>query len=175
MERELLILGILRGQKMHGYQLAEFIDHNLAIYTELKKATAYFLLDKMCAAGWVASEEAQEGKRPPRRVYEITAAGEAAFQRLLRENLAAYPPAIFAGDVGLGFLDALQPEEALALLAQRRASIAEQYNAVQAAPLHPGGFQWALEHRIAHLRAELHWIDTILNRLRQQTQSTPFI
>ena len=116
MDRELLILGILRHQKMHGYQLAEFIDNNLAACTDLKKATAYFLLDKMFAAGWVAYEEDQEGKRPPRRVYQITPDGEAGFQRLLRENLATYKPAYFASDIGLGFLDALQPEEALILL-----------------------------------------------------------
>lgn len=169
MERELLILGILRGQKMHGYQLAEFIDHNLAACTDLKKATAYFLLDKMFAAGWVTYEEDQEGKRPPRRVYQITAEGEAAFQRLLRENLASYAQAYFSSDIGLGFLDALQPEEALELLKQRRSILAEQYTVLEAAPLHPGSFQWILEHRTMHLKAELKWIDTILDRIGNLT------
>jgi DNA-binding PadR family transcriptional regulator len=172
MERELLILGILRGQKMHGYQLAEFIDHNLATCTDLKKATAYFLLDKMFAAGWVAFEEDQEGKRPPRRVYQITPAGEEVFQRLLRENLAAYVQAYFTSDIGLGFLDALQPEEALALLKQRRAILAEQSAALDAAPLHPGSFQWILDHRTAYLKSELAWLDTILQKLENLSSST---
>lgn len=171
MERELLILGILRGQKMHGYQLAEFIDHNLAACTDLKKATAYFLLDKMFAAGWVTYEEDQEGKRPPRRVYQITPEGEAAFQRLLRENLASYTQAYFVSEIGLGFLDTLQPEEALDLLKQRRTALAEQYAAFEAAPLHPGSFQWLLEHRTMHLKAELNWIDTILQRIETQIVS----
>jgi len=29
MERELLLLGLLRGEEMHGYQLSEFIDSHL--------------------------------------------------------------------------------------------------------------------------------------------------
>lgn len=173
MERELLILGILRAQKMHGYQLAEFIDHNLAACTDLKKATAYFLLDKMFTAGWVAFEEDQEGKRPPRRVYQITPAGEAAFQNLLRENLATYTQVYFSNDIGLGFLDALPPDEALTLLTLRRSALTEQQAALEAAPLHPGGFQWVLEHRTAHLKAELVWIDAILQRIADQIAPTP--
>lgn len=156
---------------MHGYQLAEFIDHNLAACTDLKKATAYFLLDKMYASGWVDFEEEQEGKRPTRRIYHITPEGEAAFQRLLRENLASYPQTFFAGDIGLGFLDNLTRAEALALLQQRRAAIAEQYTALETAPVHPGGFQWILEHRAAYLKAELTWLDTILERIEQNAST----
>jgi DNA-binding PadR family transcriptional regulator len=165
MDRELLILGILRGQKMHGYQLAEFIDHNLSTCTDLKKATAYFILDKLFVAGWIAYQEDQEGKRPPKRIYHITSLGEAAFQRLLRENLASYTQAYFVSDIGLGFLDELKPQEAVTLLEQRRAMLNEQLTALQMAPLHPGGFQWVIEHRAAYLNAELTWTNTVLERL----------
>ena len=111
MERELLLLGLLRGHEMHGYQLMEFIDTQMASCVDLKKPTAYFLLDKMTAAGWIHFEQNQEGNRPPRRVYGITTEGEKAFQRLLRENLAAYEPARFISDIGLAFVDALPAEE----------------------------------------------------------------
>ncbi len=75
MERELLLLGLLRGQEMHGYQLNEIISR-VNRYIELKKATVYFLLDKMDNSGWIKRTDEQEGNRPPRRVYHLTAEGE---------------------------------------------------------------------------------------------------
>lgn len=165
MERELLLLGVLRRQGMHGYQVHDFIDRYLASCTDLKKPTAYFLLDKMAKAGWVTAETAREGNRPPRRVYRLTAEGEAAYQRLLRENLAAYVPAYFVSDTGLAFLDDVPAAEAHALFVRRREALAAELAAARAAPAHPGSLQWLVEHRQRHLQAELEWLDLILARL----------
>lgn len=165
MDRELLLLGVLRQQGMHGYQVHDFIDRYLASCTDLKKPTAYFLLDKMAKAGWITAEQAREGHRPPRRVYRLTPEGEAAYQRLLRNNLAAYVPAYFVSDIGLAFLDDVPPAEARALFARRREALAAELAAAQAAPVHPGSLQWLVEHRQRHLQAELEWLDVILARL----------
>ena len=54
MDDKLLLLGILRRQEMHGYQLFEFIDRDLAACTNLKKPTAYYLLNRM--AGFAKSK-----------------------------------------------------------------------------------------------------------------------
>ena len=166
-ERELLLLGLLREQGMHGYQLLEFIDTQMSSCVDLKKPTAYFLLDKMAAAGWIVAEQEQEGNRPPRRIYRITPEGEAVFQRLLRENLGCYAPARFAGDVGLVFAESLPPDEAAALLVQRRAEIEASLALVQAAPAHPGGAQLIIEHQIHHLSSELAWLNQVIERLAQ--------
>ena len=40
--------------------------------SDLKKPTAFFLLDKMAQNGWISWTEEQEGNRPPRRNYQIT-------------------------------------------------------------------------------------------------------
>ena len=72
MERKLLLLGLLRQQEMHGYQLYEFVDRYLSTCTDMKKSTAYFLLNKMGQDDWIAEEVSQEGSRPPRRVYRLT-------------------------------------------------------------------------------------------------------
>ncbi|MCE7984422.1 MAG: PadR family transcriptional regulator [Caldilinea sp. CFX5] len=165
MERELLLLGLLRQEEMHGYRLAEFIERDLTTCTDLKKSTAYFLLDKMAKQGWITQSQAQEGNRPPRRVYRITAAGEAQFQRLLRENLASHLPTYFASDVGLAFLDTLAPAEAVALLHQRRSALEEDLAAARAVPQHSGSWQLLVEHRRVYLEAELRWLDEVLGRL----------
>lgn len=170
MERELLLLGLLRHSAMHGYQLHEFIQQNMTSCVDLKKPTAYFLLDKMAKTGWITETETHEGNRPPRRVYQLTAAGEEVFQRLLRENLMTYDPARFAGDIGLTFLDALPPREAHRLLALRRGAMATEYEIVRALPPHPGTSQLVIEHRLRHLEAELAWLDEIMARLAQETE-----
>ncbi len=173
MDRELLLLGLLRQQAMHGYQLMEFIDRALSFCTDLKKPTAYFLLEKMAAAGWVAQTKSQAGHRPPRRVYRLTAEGEAQFQRLLRANLAAYTPVTFPGDIGLAFLETLAPAEAAPLLAARRAALVAALAEVQAAPPHAGSPQLLIEHRRRHLAAELEWLDEVVAHLPSLAPSSP--
>lgn len=164
MDRELLLLGLLRRSDMHGYQLHEFIERDLAICTDLKKPTAYFLLDKLTRLGWIGQHEEREGNRPPRRVYHITAEGEIQFQRLLRENLSQPSMTRFGGDIGLIFADSLAAADVVALLERRRGVLAADLAAAQAAPVHAGALHLVIEHRIVHLESELGWLDTVIAR-----------
>ncbi len=168
MERELLLLGLLRQQDMHGYQLHDFIDSYMQTCVDIKKSTAYYLLDKMAQQGLIEQTEEREGNRPTRRVYSLTPEGEALFQDLLRQNLSQYIPAQFAGDVGLTFLDELPPEEAVTLLKERRARMAVALNRMQQTPSHSGALQYMIEHQLAHLSAELAWLDAFILRLESQ-------
>lgn len=161
-ERELLLLGLLRQGRMHGYQLHEFIEANLQTCVDLKKSTAYFLLERMAEAGWVRYDETREGRRPVRREYSITEAGEQRFQALVRENLGQYHEVRFAGQVGVMFLDALPRAEAVALLNKRLVALEAALRAVEAAPVHSGSLQLVIDHQIVHLRAELDWLRGVI-------------
>lgn len=171
MDRELLLLGLLRRGDMHGYKLHEFINRDMAFCTDLKKPTAYHLLQKMAASGWILEIEEQEGNRPPRKVYKVTDEGEAVFQRLLRENLREYYPSRFTGDIGIAFVDALPPDEARTLLLQRRAALETELETVNAAhSAHTGvGIQFVVEHQIFHLQAEIDWLDKVIAHLGGQS------
>ncbi len=168
MEKKLLLLGLLRRQEMHGYQLNEFIDNNLALCTDLKKPTAYYLLDQMSKDGWISAEAVQEGNRPPRRIYRLTEAGESAFQRLLRENLAEYAPVNFPGDIGLAFLDGLTPQECLPLLAAQKQKAQARLDEISTIPAHHGSLKLIFLHQIRHLQAELAWLDEVTLSLEQK-------
>jgi len=168
MERELLLLGLLQKEKMHGYQLHEFIDSFMQTCVDLKKSTAYYLLEKMAKEGYVTRTEEREGNRPTRRVYHLTEAGEARLITLLRQNLAAYLPAKFPGDTGLTFLDNLPTDEAVSLLQQRRHDLAEALAKIEKAPLHSGSLQFMIEHQQIHLKSELNWLDSVIDRLAQK-------
>ena len=168
MERELLLLGLLRQQDMHGYELHEFINGNMTSLIDLKKPTAYHLLDKMEQRGWLQSHEDEDSSRPTRKVYEITSAGEATFQRLLRENLASYAQTVFSGNIGLAFLDVLSRNEALDLLQQRRTALHSQLTLYENVPSHSGSMGFVIEHQLHHLRSEADWLDSLIDRLKVQ-------
>lgn len=167
MESKLLLLGLLRQQEMHGYQLYEFIERDLAVCTDLKKPTAYYLLNKMAEDGWVDEEQLQDGNRPPRKVFSLTEKGEVEYQRLLRANLSAHSPVYFPGDAGLAFLDSLDLKESLALLERRREELQVTLTGLQNVPEHAGSLQLVLEHQINHLQSELDWLDALLSHLGQ--------
>jgi DNA-binding PadR family transcriptional regulator len=174
MDNRLLLLGLLRQHRRHGYELAAFIDGQMNTCTDMKKPTAYFLLDKMTSEGWVTTQEEREGNRPIRRVYSLTPKGEAAYAQLLRENLAEYAPSIFTGDIGLAFLDELPAAEAGVLLGQRRAALAQKLAHSLSAPAHGGSIQLLLDHQIHHLSSELAWLDGLMAKL-QASASTQAI
>src|SRR5512139_2641425 len=138
MERELLLLGFLRREQAHGYRLNEFIEREMTACTDIKKPSAYFLLDKMAKQGWITMRETREGNRPPRRVYRLTARGEVQYQQLLRDNLGSFIAAKFPGDVGLAYADDLDPQEVLTLLAKRRTGLLARLEETRRVPQHAG-------------------------------------
>ncbi len=165
MNDRLLLLGILRQQQMHGYQLYEMIGRDLSACTELKKPTAYYLLGRMAQDGWIEERQEQEGNRPPRKVYQLTAQGEAAFQEMLRESLCSFDPSRFGGEVGLAFLDALDEQEARVLLLQRRALVATTLKDLEGTPPHHGSLQWMIDHQTHLVKAELAWLDAVIAQM----------
>lgn len=171
MERELLLLGLLRQSEMHGYKLVEFIERDLAICTDLKKPTAYFVLDRMAQNGWIAKTEEQQGNRPARHIYQITPAGEAQFQQLLRESLAHYEPTKFTSDIALAFADGLPESELTAQIEQRRAVLVAALQAAAQIPAHKGFVQLVVDHHRVHLESELRWIDELLKRISTHSTS----
>jgi hypothetical protein len=105
-------------------------------------------------------------------VYAITAQGEVAFQRLLRENLANYQPSDFTCHIGLAFLDELSAEEGLPLLHKRRTEMEKLLESTRAHGEHPGSLQLMLERQVYLLAAELEWLGTVIARLQDAHDAT---
>lgn len=163
-DNRLLLLGLLRIQKMHGYQLQQFLDQHMEFLSPLKASTAYYTLEKMAREGLVEATSEREGNRPVRQVYCLTAAGEARFRELLDENLSSYEPGESGDDVGIAFLEALPREEAARLLASKRERMRSRLAEIQAMldrirtveTLH-----LSLVHTRLRLEADLEWIEEV--------------
>lgn len=158
---------------MHGYLVLEHFESRAAMPITFKKPTVYNMLSKMKADGWVVVREEQEGKRPPRSVYEITEAGEAAFQSLLRDEVGSYTEAEFPSVVSLAFLDLLPRHEAKVLLEQRHAQIEDRLREVNASigeldmPIHAGSALLPLRYLQRHYMAEMELLEDIIKGLSE--------
>ena len=172
-ERALLLLGILRAQSQHGYQINEFIERNLSRVTDMKKPTAYAILDRLARDGYVRVHSEQEGNRPPRKVYSITEQGERAFEELLRKTLARADRFFAPGDIGLMFLTQLPRIEAIALLEQRLADLDGQRASYERAPRHDYdlGARLAIERILLHLETERGWLTDAITMLREAPET----
>ena len=164
MEKKLLLLGLLRDQEMHGYQLNEMLGQGSGIPIKLSKPNAYRLLSQLEQDGWVVYREEQEGNRPPRRVYAITEEGEKAFQRMLRDNLAAYSQPEFPSSVALNYLELLPMHEAAALLRQRREKVALRFKEMDGVPVEVREKYPGIEYLFRFYRFELEWLDEMIVR-----------
>ena len=171
MEATLLVLGLLKLQDMHGYQLGDLIDKRLKYLTDLKKPTLYHLLGKLESEGLVRKSASREGNRPERFTYQLTDAGQARFEDLLWANLQGAHTTYFADDIGLLFLSELPAAQARVYLSEKRAGVAQNILAVEhAVALHEAGTPpyVTLRHHLVHLQTELAWLDELLSDLKKR-------
>jgi DNA-binding PadR family transcriptional regulator len=168
MDHALLVLGLLKLQEMHGYQLNDLIDRRLSYITDLKKPTLYHLLAKLEKAGAVSKRASRAGNRPERHTYRLTPAGEKQFAELLRQNLEQAHTAYFNDDIGLLFIGELPVDQARAYLEKKRGSVDERITHIRTAlALHQAGTPayFTLFHHELHLRAERSWLNELLAQL----------
>ncbi len=168
-DRQLLLLGLLRTEEMHGYQLNQFLEEHLDFLANLKPSTAYYTLDKLSAQGLVATRSEQVGNRPPRQIYEITAAGEAEYQRLLRLNLGKYDPGESADDLGIAFIAELPVDEAKHLLSTKRKAVQARQQRLQQAQLNmrsDDAMHLSLSRMIRQIANDLDWLDEVEQWIR---------
>ena len=172
MIKKLLLLGLLRGQKMHGYGVLDYLDSHTAGGSAIGKSNAYRLLRVMESDGLIRSSAERDGNRPERYVYTVTPAGEAWFQEQLLVELALDATADQPGIAVLNYLGELEPAAAAAQLQQRRAQVAARHDQLSNMPqdvlhLHP-----ALDLNLRQVALELDWLDAKLSELAEHTQAT---
>ena len=165
MIKQLLLLGVLMNGKIHGYRLNEYVKHVMSFYTDLKKSTVYYILNQLEKNGYVSFELEREGKRPERRIYEITEQGKIYFLELLRDCLSSYTQISFGDDIGATFIDRLPSEEVHGLLINKRKKIMDQLEKYKGVEKHGGNLQYVINHNIVHLEADISWVDEILKEI----------
>ena len=117
----IVLLGTLAQGPAHGYEIkAKLARWHMEWWADLQSGAIYAGLQRLERDGLIErTRSEQEGKRPVRHVYGITAAGSDELRRLLTEawrGVTRYSRPI---DVALSFFYELKPDEIEPLLRER--------------------------------------------------------
>jgi DNA-binding PadR family transcriptional regulator len=117
MNVRLLVLGLLRRQPMHGYELNRLaVEHRIESWSGVLPGSVYHALKGLERDGLIAPARDQSGGSRGRVVYGITAAGRKALVELARaafaEPIRSFPTDLYGG---LIHADQIPPAEVDAL------------------------------------------------------------
>lgn len=154
---------------MHGHKLRLVAEKMMVpLWTDISVGAVYGAMKRLAAEGLLkeAGSE-QEGNRPTRQLYEITAAGQAALDELRREGLSDvwFKPDPF--DLALTRIDQTTAKGLPAVLRKRleavRARLAESKRIIAGAKSKVGAAKlWALKHTEYRLEAEVAYLTDLL-------------
>jgi DNA-binding PadR family transcriptional regulator len=122
---EMAVLGLLKEQEMHGYELKRQLADVFGLSGAVSFGSLYPALARLEAAGAVRVVEPLDVGRRRRKVYGITPAGAAMFDQLLMTSQGAADDER-AFHLRLAFARYLPAEARLGMLEQRRAVLGER-------------------------------------------------
>jgi DNA-binding PadR family transcriptional regulator len=168
---ELAILGLLKEQDLHGYELRRRLGELLGPIGRLSFGTLYPALNRLETNGAVTVVKVTESRTGlttarGRKVYGITKAGQELFDELLSASAASgEDDKSFA--LRLAFARYLSSEARLRLLHRRREQLAERLeetrDTVKARKGRLDDYGSSLmEHRIEMTQNDLAWLDRLI-------------
>lgn len=122
---ELAVLGLLKEQQMHGYELKKQLSDVFGMPGAVSFGSLYPALARLEAAGAVRAVESGQGDSRRRKVYAITPAGASMFDALLATSQGTVEDER-GFNLRLAFARYLPPEARLGMLEQRRAVLGER-------------------------------------------------
>jgi DNA-binding PadR family transcriptional regulator len=168
---ELAILGLLKQQPMHGYQLSRELGESLGGFWRVSYGSLYPTLRRLERDGLVAPVPGQPTGGRRKTVYGITDEGERAFLELLQEAPGDTSTEDARFRVRLAFFRYLPPETRVRLLERRRAALTERLAsfdaAIEAGRPEADDYRLAvMEHGRAATEADIDWLDELITNER---------
>lgn len=172
---ELAVLGLLKEQTMHGYQLKKSLSETLGPFWQVSYGALYPALKRLRSQGAVEQvfPKTQVGRR--RNVYRITDQGEEVFADLLASS----------GDVDdngfrvrLAFFRYLKPETRIGVLERRRAALLARLAELRRriAAYRQGradGYTLSLmRHGMDSTERDISWLDELIEAERRTTRKS---
>jgi len=120
MKLDLILLGLLKKEPKHGYELKKVIEEEIKPLTNITLTSIYYTLEKLVKSGYLEYDTEKEGGRPERRIYHLTKKGERRLQGLLIRNFLFLERPFFNLDLALYFLDQFPYKNRINQLIARR-------------------------------------------------------
>ena len=176
------VLAALTSQEGSGYELSKRFDASVANFWPASAQQIYRELDRLEADGLVKARTVRQAKRPDKRVFRVTAAGDrelgefirsATKPTVIRDDLLVKVASLSeknAGDVATAVRERMKPsEEKLAMYESLRAAILGDGTEREFLAAGPGrenfGPYLALKRGIAFEKGNLRWSREVLSVL----------
>ncbi len=177
---ELAVLGLLKDQPMHGYQLSRELGESLGGFWRVSYGSLYPTLRRLEREGAVESVPGDDVKSSRRRrtVYRITEKGEQLFLELLQETPHDTQTEETRFRVRLAFFRYLPPETRLRLLERRRASLLDRLSSITDSLRTTRGraddYTLALmEHGRSATENDIEWLEGLIDAERTKRPASP--
>ncbi len=160
---EYALLGLMRGAPAHAYAIHKRLAQTVVLHLvwRTQQRQTYAALDRLADEGYIREHRDVAGRRPPRRMFQLTATGEAAFARWVttpvqhgREFRQAFMARLyFAGREGPATLERLIAAQEAAT-DQRMAELAGRATD----PAVPQLDRLVVRFRLGQLQATRRWL-----------------
>lgn len=171
---ELAILGLLKQQPMHGYQLSRELGGSLGGFWRVSYGSLYPTIRRLERDGLVAPVPGGSIGGRRKTVFGITEQGERAFLELLQETPNDSSTEDTRFRVRLAFFRYLPPETRIRLLERRRAYLIERLSTIDDSlrTTREGADDYTLslmEHGRSATRSDIEWLDGLIQNERTAT------
>jgi DNA-binding PadR family transcriptional regulator len=170
----LAVLTCLYEHPMHPYEISQTLKQRAKEQSiKLNFGSLYNVVESLEKHGLVRERETiQEGRRPPRTIYEITDDGTREMSDWLSELVAIPVKEYLQFEAALSLLGGLPPDDAADLLTTRVENLSVRLALLRAslgaAADHglPRLFALEDEYQLALLEAELDWVRRLVKDIR---------
>ncbi len=170
---EIILLGTLEATPSSGYDITQRIMEELGGIVQVSSGTIYYTLKKLESRGWIKGSVSKQGRRPERRVYNITPSGRRGLQKRLDEAAVQSDRFYSPFDVALFFTPKMS-QKSLAKAVSKRHKDMEDYLArlEQLEKKNPG--RWPFHLYYLHekskeiARFNLKWCDRLKKKLEEK-------
>ena len=175
---ELAILGLLKEQPMHGYQLSRELGDSLGGFWRVSYGSLYPSLRRLEREGAVESVPGEDERAARRKnVYRITEKGEKIFFELLQETPHDNSTEDTRFRVRLAFFKYLPPETRIRLLERRRAALEDRLSTIKdslrSTRERVDDYTLALmEHGRSATESDIAWLDGLIQAERHRNGTT---
>lgn len=172
---EAAILGLLYEEPQYGYQLEKTIEGwGMRNWTQIGFSSIYYVLKKLEKKELVESKlEKVEGK-PSRKVFTITDPGRQAMKEKLKDLLSWNKKLISPFDLGLAYLNYLEPQEVIGCLenylesAQGRIKFLESSVKMQEELNAPYYVVALFSRPLKSLKTEMAWVEEFIEKIKKE-------
>jgi DNA-binding PadR family transcriptional regulator len=177
MSVRLFILGILKQQKAHGYEIKKKLQEwGVENWADLNWSSVYHALKRMEKEGLIEKQKIIDNKgRPAKDVYSILEKGEQEFYHVLRKTCVKVTVEKNPIYIALMYLHHLSNEEKVALLKQRletlqsiQKQVEEKKTQMESTPKVHDEVMFALDRDLSQRKADIKWTKTLIEHYRKE-------